>query len=145
MSISNPLHQLAAWGIKAELNGGKIRLSPATAVTDKVKELVRRNRAEIEAALTAPDSVLGGHNVLVTLPDIGDVWLTTDELAATSLDAGGLPVLLEKDIQWILQAQGHEARLERLRTIFGRRHPMTKAVLETFPGSRVTTVKEAWR
>jgi len=72
---------------------------------------------------------------------VGDVWLVSDEQAAETLQAEDLPVLLESNIRWIIQAKGHEVRLERLRAIFGRRHRLTKTVLETFPGAKVSSAK----
>ena len=89
-----------------------------------------------------PDSFLAGHHILVHLPSVGHVWLAaSDEQVSEALQAEGLPVLLEPDIRWIMQARGHEARLERLRAIFGRRHRLTKTVLETFPGAKVSSAK----
>ncbi len=86
-----------------------------------------------------PDPFLAGHHVLVHLEPVGDVWLVSDEQAAETLQAEDLPVLLESNIRWIMQTRGHEARLERLRAIFGRRHRLTKTVLETFPGAKVSS------
>lgn len=88
-----------------------------------------------------PDPFLAGHHALVHLEPAGDVWLAFNEQAAGTLQTDGIPVLFEQDIRWIIQARGHEARLERLRAIFGRRHRLTKTVLETFPGAKVSSTK----
>ena len=89
----------------------------------------------------SPESFLAGHHVLVHLEPVGDIWLASDEQEAGVLLSEGIPVLLEKDIRWILQAQGHEARLERLKKACGARNPMTQAVLDIFPGSRISATR----
>lgn len=88
------------------------------------------------------DPFLAGHHVLVHLEPVGDVWLVCDEQATGSLHPEGLPVLFGRDVRWILQAQGHEARLERLKVILGKRHHLTQVVLGIFPGSRINSIKE---
>ena len=87
-----------------------------------------------------PDPFLARHHVLVYLDSVGDVWLASDEEAIEALQAEGIPVLLERDARWVLQAEDHEARLARLRAVLGKRHPLTQAVLDIFAGSRVNSV-----
>lgn len=89
----------------------------------------------------APDPFLAGNHVLVHLDPVGDVWLVSDESAADALSGEGLPVLFERDIRYILEAEGHEARLDRLRACFAKRHPLTLTTLETFQGAKVAAVR----
>jgi len=98
-------------------------------------------RGEDQKKQETPAPFLAGHHVLVRLEPVGDIWFVSDEQAAISLRSEGLPVLLEKHAKWILQGEGHEERTRRLIEAAGRRHPMTQAVLEIFPGARITGVR----
>jgi hypothetical protein len=87
-----------------------------------------------------PGPILAGCSVLLTYPQMGDMWLAKDEESARALDPVSVPVLLEADMQWALTVDGHEARLERLWQLYGIRHPATRAAMEVFPGAKVTSV-----
>ncbi len=73
-----------------------------------------------------------------------DVWLCADEQAQTMVEGEGLSCLLFTDLQFILQGNPGEDRLNRLIKVCAKRHPVTEETLELFNG-KITKIypKEA--
>lgn len=57
MDVTAVFDRLATAGIAVNLDSGRIRAEPATALTDEIRTLIREYRIEILAALTLPIEV----------------------------------------------------------------------------------------
>jgi hypothetical protein len=117
---------------------------------NKVKEASKNlidGPAEIKGLMPGHDEEsqdpfqVSGEAVKVYLPPLdADVWFCADRQAMERVKHEELACFLYKDLVYIHQGKPGTERLSRLLEVYARRHPAVQAILDTFQGSKVTTI-----